>query len=405
MSSDPIIICDISAYQYWRCPPVLLETEIPLEQACAPIPDGGAGMDPALFRLRANAREADRLIASRLLTDLKGLTTPVHVMVGAKQSRYGNPLVTVHRAWPDLDANDIVSLGGGLAVLTPEATLAHLARRLSHVDLLILAFECAGIHCVHRDTPLTRLLLDELISHGLLTKELQDARPDRIRAFLDANGNRAPMISRSGSPLPWELSFDRFGRPTDLWKRPPLIQVDRFKDYASSQAGRAGSKTLREVAFLTHGGSASPLETRGLLTLCLDGWKGGEGWEWPSINRRVDMDHEAQLVSKLSYCVCDALWADADNVLEFNGEAYHADRMGFKETSGRTAALEHLGYTVQEITYEQLADLEQYDIVIGTLAEKFGLSLQKRTGAFLKRREALHRQLFAPHTSLKRKTQ
>lgn len=394
------IISDISALQFWRCPPPLAEAEVPAELACAPAGQGGAGIDPGLLSPRANARHADRLVAGRILTGLKGLDLPVRMMVdGGSLDRTRGAAQAMRRpSW--VADRDIVPLGGGLAVLSPAATLGHLASSLPVSALLILALEMLGIYAVHHETPLTRLVMNELLRNGNLSREAMAARPDRIFAFRDALGRPEPMVGRGGKPIPWEPCFDRFGRPTGSWKRPPLLTCEEFSMQANRMRGARGGAAMREVAALAQAGSASWLETRCLLLTCLGTWKGGEGWPWPVLNQRIDFGPELRMLSGQGFCVADQLWEGRASILEVNGEANHADSLGFKVASNRTPALEHLGYRVCEITYDQLANLEKYDIVIAGIAKRLDLPLQRRTPAFLKRRDRLHRELFTTFRDL-----
>lgn len=85
-------------------------------------------------------------------------------------------------------------------------------------------------------------------------------------------------------------------------------------------------------------------------------------------------------------------------MFEANGEAYHADRHGFTEQSGRRAALETIGYTVMDITNDMINDLERFDAFLTSIEMQTGIHLRDKSVAFLGRREKLHGELFSPHT-------
>lgn len=381
------VICDISALEYWRCPPIIREVELPGEMA------DRAMLPSMLFSRRANARWDECAVGERLLTDLKGIALPVHLMANTANRRPLEGCFAFHRYSPRLAAQ-AVSLGGGISVLTPAATLAHLARRLSTPKLLLLAFELAGTYSILHKTPAMDLVLNELLGQQVVSRKAQESRLDHFREFYDAQGRMASFFGRNGSELPWELSFDRYGRPTDLWRRPPLMSVEDLLLAAEELRGIQGSKRLVATSRSTHAGSASPLETRALLMLCLSCRNGGQGWPWPSINRRVDFDAEARLVSHQSYAVCDQLWPDRNFAIEVLGEEYHVDKDGFKLQTGRTAALEHMGIQVQELTYEQLADLEKFDVLLQTAAAKGGFPQRRQSAKLLEKRRELHTELF-----------
>ena len=387
-----VVLCGISALEYHRTPPMLRAPEVSFEQAAAPCASGGAGVKAEALRCRANAPEAERAIVSRLLTDLKGLSLPVHVMTDATVCRRGSSRIAYHR-WSEQLYDSSIGLGGELSVLTPTATLAYLAREVGFVSLCKVACELLGIFTVHRETALTRLLTSELLSRGELTPEAQGAYPDHIRAFYEVDGRPASMQGRNGAGIPWEVSFDRYRRPTNLWRRAPLLSLEELHVFASVYKGARGAKILTAVAHNVRPGTASPLEVRWLLALCLGYRRGEEGWPWPSTNRRVDFGARERAVSGQDSCVCDALWEHKNAVLEVMGEEFHADKLGFKLQSGRTTALEHLGYTVREVTHGQLVHPDRYEVAVENLSAAFGIPLAKRGKAFRSRQRELHKAL------------
>lgn len=158
--------------------------------------------------------------------------------------------------------------------------------------------------------------------------------------------------------------------------------------------GVRNSRPIFEALSYVHDGSGSPLETKAFMMLASDIWRGGEGWPVPFLNRKIHFDRDTQALAHQTYCVADLLWPSLRSIVEIDGELFHTDRQGFKQETGRQAALESMGYTVANLTYEQLAYLERYDLIIPAYAKKLGLPLQKRTSAFLKRRTKLHTSLF-----------
>lgn len=387
-----IVLCGRSALAYHRTPPLLRDVEIPVEQAIAPPSSGGAGLDTSLFRTRSNAREAERHIVSRLLTDLKGLSLPIHVMVDDSVRRVPSSRVVMHRL-PSQVANQLQNIGGGLSVLSPAATLANLAFENGFVPLVKVAFEMAGTYSLLRETALTRCAIRELASSGILTKPGSGNRVDRMREFYDADGRKASMFGQDGRLYPWEAIFKRNGTLSDMWRRPPLVSSEECLLFAEDYRGARGVQRFKSVARAVHEGAASPLETNWLLLLCLDYRRGGEGWPWPWMNRRVDFGELQRAVSNQGYAICDALWEERAAVLEMLGEEYHADSLGFKYQTGRSTALEHLGYTVREVTYDQLHHEEKLEVVLQTLSKAFGMPLHERTSSFLARRARLCQEL------------
>lgn len=389
---DPVIT-GISAWQYWTTPPVIGEVDLPEGIAFAPHPNG-VGLRPELRCDRGNARELDALVAGRLLIDLKAVDTPVHVMADAALSRTPTALSWPHKQVDWLESSDLVPLGGGLKVLSPHATLLSLARGMNVVSLALFIMEAAGLFAIWNETPAASFVLNALLAQGVVDEAVQRARRNHLREYYDARGTRVAPLGRGGGGIPWELSFDRNGLPTDLWKRAPLTEVDEVRAYALSKSGARGSRKLLEAVDLAINGSGSPLESRALLLMCADCWKGGEGWKVPWVNRRVDYTPAAKRLTNTSYAICDQLWLESGIDVEINGFGYHADRQGFLVKSGRTAALENMGLTVFDITYSQMADLEQWDARVQALSRVLGMGIRARTSAFLERRECFHEQLF-----------
>ena len=114
---------------------------------------------------------------------------------------------------------------------------------------------------------------------------------------------------------------------------------------------------------------------------------------------RIDFTEDAQRLSGRRYAVGDQVWPDSKIIVEVNGEAFHADRQGFKVGSGRTAALEAMGYEVFEITYDQMSDPVKLEARLAVLSKKIGFRLQRRTVRFIERRAALIDELFGRHCS------
>lgn len=343
---------------------------------------------------RSNAREAERLVLARLGTDLKGLSFPIHVMIEPDAGKHPSPLIRPHQIPRGISKNRLVPLGNDLFVLTPELTVLLHQQAKTKLQVAKMMFEACGLFSIVPSTPRVRFVIRELTSHGILTPGRIST--SRLSALYDARGRRLGFFDDEGEPLEWAPFFDRFGQLTDLWKRPPLTSVEHILATLDDPgiSGARGVARARAALKMVRDGAASPAEVQAMILLCSRIWDGGEAWGDPLLNMRIDFDVTQRLLANQSYCVADALWRDMNSVLEINGESAHADRWGFREHSGRTAALENAGYSVKEITPSQMANLEMFDAILPSLADALGFSLQKRTPAFLMRRDALHRELF-----------
>lgn len=192
----------------------------------------------------------------------------------------------------------------------------------------------------------------------------------------------------------WAPCLNRTGTMTTLWKRPPITTHERLELEITRMKYLGGLKRARQLTPFIVEGAGSPLETNMVMIICLPPELGGEGWRIPYLNRRIALSPSAQLLSGSSFCVGDQVWPDSKLVLEENGKEYHTDRDGFAEHSGRRAALESMGYIVQEITYAQMSRYEQLEAILLSIAAQFGFSLQPRTSAFIRKRKELLALLF-----------
>ncbi|MDO4437357.1 MAG: hypothetical protein Q4B77_05340 [Coriobacteriaceae bacterium] len=327
--------------------------------------------------------------------DLKGLSLPIHIMVSENLRRANScKQFVTHRIPQGLNPSHVFDLGGGLYVASPELALM---RPRAHVQSIALAqdlFEACGLYARAPKTPACQLALNKLLESSHPSVQPAANSSAALSAYYDFDGSRVAHVDTFGNPLPWTLSKAAQGQPTDLWKRPPLTTRDDLEAFASTIRGARNSKRVLEALGLVQNGSASPLETKACIMLTSSVWQGGEGWRKPFLNRRIALDRNAQAVSHQHYCIGDMVWPDTMGLVELLGEAYHTDRMGFKKETGRSAALDYLGYNLVEFTYEQLANLEIYDTLIGTYADRLGFRIPDRTPSFLRRRTLLHNELF-----------
>ncbi len=386
------IICDISAWEYWRTPPALRDVEIPVDIARAKKPDG-LGLEWLSEIPRLNIRPFDASIRERLLTDLKGVTKPVHIML-PESTRYSSDFIVAHRVPRDLPSSCVVDLGNNLGVLSPSYLLVKAPRKTDPIALALAMFEACGIYAVSPTNKRMAFAFDLLRREGGL-KENGPLNPDvKICEYYDADGKRTSFLDSEGEQLPWSICLPSGKMTSNLWKRPPLTTLEQLTEFSASLQGKTSNRTVSRALSLALDGSASPLESKIALFLTADMRFGGEGWPKPQLNQRINFDTAALNLAYQGHCVVDQLYPSTMGVVEVNGEGFHSDDLTFKKETGRTAALESMGYSVVSFTYDQLSDLEKYDSLIAQRAETLGLKLANRTASFLDRRNTLHGKLF-----------
>ncbi len=393
-----IVISGNSAFAWWRTPPIIRDTALPAD-ALKITPTLSQELKSLLLRpSRQNEGAVTEPLRSRILSDLKGIPLPIEVCTDEFKRHKPTPLYTVRHANVETLKPYLVNLGGGLYVANPELAIVQMMNRVSDIEALSMLYEATGIYAIFKPTPLVSIAID-LIERELGTACWEAASKNRISAYWDECGSRCPMPASEDDTAGWTPCLNRTGTMTTLWKRPPITTHERFELEIARMKYLGGLKRARRLAPFIVEGAGSPLETNMVMIICLPPELGGEGWRIPYLNRRIALSPSAQLLSGSSFCVGDQVWPDSKLVLEENGKEYHADRDGFAEHSGRRAALESMGYIVQEITYAQMSHYEQLEAILLSIATQFGFSLQPRTPAFIRKRKGLLSLLFPPRYS------
>lgn len=379
------ILCEASALQYWRTPPLVREiagSRLPSDtlrwisdRELFSAQVGIARERPVLSEFGSLDRvgrpvesgSLEGLLASldRLMPSVE---SPVDVLVDHADERRRSSLVRPHVWARPLSEGALVPVGEGLWVTSPAFTLLQLAGRLSLARCALLASELCGTFSVHEAPSSVAELLERL------------------------NGQR--RLVRVGG---WEPSFTQEGRLTDVWSRQPVASVEELVALAESQQGARGSRRLAAAARLVVPGAASPLEVRAGVLL---GWPrrlGGEGLGGFTHNERVELSPEAQAVARRESCSCDLYWPGGEGRgpldVECQSEAFHAGTGGRMSDANRSTALGLMGVEVVEVTWGQLRDPVSCDALARLVAEKLGRGLRERSRGLLEKRERLREEV------------
>ena len=331
------------------------------------------------------------VLNGRRLGALKGLTLPIQVLVEGGVNRRGVAGIELRHMPRWLPAEVLEDLGGGLFVLPVELAAMHDAAARGAARVAVDLCEACGIYSSIPSAPGLAGALELAEAGGAIGPEA--SKRSAVAHYRDAQMRVVSQYDEEGEPREWAPAYDRFGAPSGIWKHPPLTTIERLREARARVAGMPGGEVVVRALGCTLEGAASPAEVRALLLLCADTYLGGEGWPKPLLNVRIEYPEEARRLAGARSCVADSLWPGG-NILEIHGEAFHADREGFRSGFGRTAALESMGYTVAELTYAQLADYDQLETILPVIGGKFGYRLKRRTSAFIKRHRRLHRELF-----------
>ena len=391
-----VIITGKSAWEYWRTPPLIRDSVLDQEEVLMRIPTNSKlaiALCEGVSRSRA-PKLASRL-RGRLLTDLKGIHLPIHAASDESGYVCKSSLLHVRKMSVQRLKERAYPLGNDIYVSSPEQAITQMVSESTRIKTLQLIYEACGSYAVFAPNLQSQLAI-QAIEHELSPLGWEALDTLGAPHYADADGARSHLVTEQDEHLLWKPCLDRNKKLTTLWRRPAISSAQSFKEFSLSARYLHGLRRIRELTPYIIDGSASPIETNMVLICCLPPHMGGEEWEHPILNMRIDLSPAAQKLSYTTYCIGDQVWPNIKLIIEENGEAYHSDRDGFALASGRRAALEAMGYIVQEINYRQMSDPEQLDQILLTIAEKAGFGSQPRTPAFIKSRYELCHDLFLP---------
>ena len=206
------VLSNISAFRYHRIPPQILAL-------CPPIPDEDCDRQRLLLR------------QDLLVNHVLGF--PLHTLVYCRNSVTHGTLLERHLWSGQLPSEAIWETDHGVQVTSPLFTLLTVAPCASETQLIMMAYEMCSTFAVFKPSdPMEKALKDAYASHQL------------------------------PGDFGWKRSTNQKGEVTNLWQRPPLIQIGDLLDYAESNRSLRGGKKLLNAARQVSGVTASPFEVQ-----------------------------------------------------------------------------------------------------------------------------------------------
>lgn len=257
-------------------------------------------------RVRALAQgcPSDDCLAGHLDDDLRGLSTPLHLLVPRRQDCRRSTLKLAHLWTAPVLRGSFSRVRAGLYVSTPEFCVLQMARLLTPVELVRLVDELCGTYVL------------------------------------------APC-------------------PEDPYRNaPPCTSVAYLRDFfaRAKAAGVRGAQDALDALRFAADGSASPMETVLSLLLCLPCRQGGYGAPLASFNQRPQDAPGSDLALRGRHR-CDLLWREAGVALEYEGEKTHAGSIQTARDSQRDNALATRGQALIKVTKAQVYDVDAFDVV------------------------------------------
>lgn len=186
-------------------------------------------------------------------------------------------------------------------------------------------------------------------------------------------------------PLPYLLerifelcgtySSNEVGRLLTLHPRTKVSAVQR---YANRAKGYLGSEKLLLALRYAANDSASPMETKLAILLCLPSAYGGYGIPLPKMNHPIDIPshHNGFYPTSIRTLKCDLCWPDKSFALEYDSDQHHAGAQKLHQDSKRRTSIELERLHVVSVTSQQVYDAQLFDDLAKVTAMRLGKRLR-----------------------------
>ena len=388
------VICDTTAFDCWRIPPVVhllvageednpvLRELVSHEELMAFRASLVSSLPLCKTLLMPNPHlrhvgEATKSLAVLAPQIGAGHAGPVDILVRSQKQCHASETVKTRLWTGDLPFGVAELIYEDVYVTNPEMTLLQLAGRASLVRTLLLASEMCGSFSVYRS-------------------------PAPMRDLLQRIGNRCAQARR---PFPiiggWSPCFTSDGRLSDLWSRLPLTTPHDLKTFAEAVKGRCGCARLLQVADLVKPDAASPFEVQTGLLLGLPKRRGGEGMDSFRFNEKVTLTPGARLLAQKQHCYCDLYW-DKGLDLECQSALIHQNEASYLSDSERAAALKSMGIDVLPVTFAQVSDEARFEALADAAAKMLGIRPVKKSDRQKAASKELRREIFVDWGAIQR---
>lgn len=176
----------------------------------------------------------------------------------------------------------------------------------------------------------------------------------------------------------------------------PLSSTRQIGRFLSPNSAVAGTRRLARLLKYTRNGSESPRETKLALLLGLPMSLGGYGAGMPQMNFAVSASPEAQSISGRSGFRCDLCWPDAQLDVEYQSFERHSGETSRQRDSRRANALASMGWTVINVTNEELDSYAAMNSIAKAVFKHLGKRQRVRVDRYHARKLTLRRKLGLP---------
>ncbi len=312
------LLCDISAFRYWRLPPQALAL-------CPPLP--------------RPEKDRQRYGPARNPTAAVALGLPLHTLVGTRNERTCPASVRQRLFLGELPRESVLETEHGFLVTSPLLTAFIMSRHLTDLQLLLVLAEMCGLFTVCA-----------------------------LPAALEAELSRAIESGAIPATFGWARCPSEDDAASNLWRRDALVLDGDLDRFCSDVCGMRYGKRFAAVSHLVLLGAASPFEVETYLLLGLPRSLGGEGFCGIELNVEVALSASARAIVGKSHVYIDLLLSSPDGerqvAIECQGKGSHGRAGDGLRDADRMTALQAMGYDVFLLTHGQISDEDRFRAIV-----------------------------------------
>lgn len=192
-----------------------------------------------------------------------------------------------------------------------------------------------------------------------------------------------------------EIGYELCGSYTILPDESTFVQCEPAtnhnhlaKEIRALRGMRGREIATRALQFVADN-SASPMETKLTMFLCLKRTMGGYGLPFPKLNFPIEPTSAARKAAHKQRYVLDLYWPKRKIDVEYDSDSYHASSEGIASDAQRRNALQLMGVTVITVTRGQLYNAASFDRTARTIATSIGARLPKTSQRWISQNQML----------------
>lgn len=152
----------------------------------------------------------------------------------------------------------------------------------------------------------------------------------------------------------------------------PVVSSAELISFLENAPRMCGVRQARKAAVFVRDNSGSYMETALTLLWSLPGKHGGRGLSFPELNYRIERPLGRPDSHGRSFYKCDLCWPDKKVCVEYDSDEHHGSTDQMAEDSEKRIALTEMGYTVLEMTRQQVMNWTAFESFTNVLMEALG---------------------------------